>query len=250
MERKLGLRNFVSGTVLFGLSSCGAEGSSTKGCKSDSDCKGDRYCDEKSHQCVDDEPGQNTPLNIVLNEEFDSSTLDYHWSSANCADGECPDWNNNCKGNCPAVKEEDYIINNGVLEMKDSLAYGIGELGAGIVLEYKVRNIGSKLGYTAGLRNGSEGLFIGCWDNSSSIICDISGSSGISPYKKTFSGDLSQWQTVKIDANAQMVRFTVGDQTQEIAPSRELGNFDISSFGLYLYLFEEGEYDYVKAWKE
>src|SRR3989344_6595748 len=174
LERKLS----VLGISLAALLSCGAEGSSAKGCKDDNDCKGDRYCDESISQCVDSELRQNDQSKMVLNEEFDSSSLNYKWSNANCSRTECPVWNNNCKGSCPAEKGTGYVVENGVLKVKGALAYGEAlALEQGIRLEYKMRD-SSPEGISPaanGLRMG-EPIFIGCYTDSPSVIgCGITG---------------------------------------------------------------------------
>ena len=253
LERKLS----VLGISLAALLSFGTEGSSAKGCKNDNDCKGDRYCDENTGQCVSEETPkpsetdtvQPAQLKTILDEEFDGSSLNYKWSNANCSRTECPVWNNNCKGSCPAEKGTGYVVENGVLKVKGALAYGEAlALEQGIRLEYKMRDSNSE-----GISNAANGLkmgepiFIGCYTNSSSFIgCGITGNGVLNAdNSKKFPSDPSQWHVIGIEADTKQVKFTVDDQSQ--TSSVDSSSIGLSSSSeLNLFLGEGGEYDYIK----
>ncbi len=243
LERKFG----ILGISLAALLSCGVEGSSAKGCKDDNDCKGDRYCDEETGQCTDNE--QREEGQPILNEEFNSQTLDYHWGTAGCSQAECPDWNNNCKGGCPAIEGEHYTIEKGILTvLKDSdITYGAAIIPAeGMNLEYKVRD-SKAAGAFAGLVLGQQ-HFIGCYaDTSNSVGCDTTKDSKIDAEGKNFPALPTEWNIIKIEADAKQVKFIVNDLSPISEDISSIEGFSSSEWHLYL---GEGEYDYIKVWKE
>lgn len=236
----------LSSLFLAGLFSCGAEGSSADGCKNDNDCKGDRYCDENTGQCVSEGNRQNpidttqpSQLKIILDEEF-NSPLGEKWISAGCPSN-CP----------PAVEGEDYTIDSGTLKNDSWIAYDLNHsLGEGkIVLEYKVRT-GNADYIIHGLRGYSGSTQLMCYegeDDGMVFGCGVSqGSGDNSDYSKdvNFALNPNEWHTLKVEADTSQAVFTADGQSQSVS-TKELD----SSAKLQVWLME-GEYDYLKAWTE
>ncbi len=231
LERKLSLG--LSGLFLAGALSCGAEGASAKGCKNDNDCKGDRYCDESTNQCVSEGTVEPNPLDVIqspqlktiLDEDFNGSGLKYSWQAGSCETG------------CPSpVRGEDYSLNNGVLVLTGGFFRSVDnvKLGDGkIVLEYSVKS--SPGDYIIhGLRNYAGNTRLMCYggdDDGAVFGCGVSEGGGDNhsySKDKNFSLDPYQWHTIKVEADASQATFTVDNSqtatfsTQELNPSSKL----------------------------
>ncbi len=247
MERKLG----VLGASLAALLACGAEGTSANGCKDDNDCKGDRYCDESTKQCVSEgsqpnpsaDASSSTGLKTILEENFDGSSLD------------TSQWKNYCfKGGCAELAGgEDYSLNNGILKVNyGGIVFAAPfKLGEGkIAVEYKRRN--EDFYYAIhGIRDlagKTRLLFWNGFDDDSGFTAGAGVSQGRNEYdvdKELYiDEDPHVWHTFRIEADTSKAVFTADEETAEFS-AKELD----SQAELYLWL-DGGEYEYVKAWKE
>lgn len=254
LERKLGLSlsglgSLISGALLFGAINCGAEGSSAKGCKNDNDCKGDRYCDESTNQCISEgsqpspstDASSSTGLKTILEEDFDGSSLD------------TSQWKNYCfKWGCAELAAgEDYSLNNGILKVNyGGIVFAAPfKLGGGkIAVEYKRRN--EDFDYAIhGIRDiagETRLLFWNGFDDGFTAGAGVSqGRDGYDVDKELYiDEDPHVWHTFRIEADTKTAMFTADEETAEFS-AKELD----SQNELYLWL-DGGEYEYVKAWKE
>lgn len=249
MERKLGLG--LSGLFLAGLLSCGAEGSLTEGCKNDNDCKGDRYCDENTNQCVSEgnqpnpltDASSSTGLKTILEENFDGSPLD------------ASQWKNYCfKGGCEELAEgDDYSLNNGILKVNyGGIIFAAPfKLDEGkITVEYKRRN--EDFDYAIhGIRDlagKTRLLFWNGYDDDSGFTAGAGVSQGRNEYEVDkelyINEDPHAWHTFRIETDADKAVFTADGETAEFS-AKELD----SQAELYIWL-DGGEYEYMKVWGE
>ncbi len=249
LERKLGFG--VSSLFLAGLFSCGGEGNSMKGCNNDNDCKGDRYCDEQTHQCVS--KGAKVPadapsspqLHPILDEKFNGSSLDtakwkrycFTWEGENCAE-------------LKAV--EDYSLEGGILKVNfggivftTPLKLEEGEL----TVEYKRRNedFDYAIHGIRGLAGQTSLLFWNGWDDDSGFTAGagVSQGRGYDMDQELYIDENPHtWHVFKITADANHAVFTADGEKAEFS-TQELD----SQNALYLWL-DGGEYDYVNVWEE
>ncbi len=256
LERKLGLNLSqglgLSNLFLAGLLSCGAEGTSAKGCKNDNDCKGDRYCDESTSQCVSEEAPkpsetdtiQPAQLKTILDEEFDGSSLD------------TAQWKNYCFTweNCAEVSNgDDYSLAGGVLKVNyGGIVFATSfKLGDGkAVVEYKRRN--EDFDYAIhGIRDiagETRLLFWNGLDDDSGFTAGAGVSQGRNGYDvdKELSIDENPhtWHVFKIEADASQAIFTADSDSAAFSTKELDGQNE-----LYVWL-GGGEYDYLKVWGE
>ena len=250
LERKLG----VLGISLAALLSCGAEGSSAKGCKDDNDCKGDRYCDESTGQCVSEEAPapsetdttQPAQLKTILDEEFDGSSLDiaewkkycFTWQDAGCTE---------------VAAGDDYFIDKGILKVNyGGMVFATPfKLGDGkLRVEYKRRN--EDFDYAIhGIRDIAGETMLLFWnglDDDSGFTAGAGVSQGRNEYdmdKELYIDENPHtWHVFKIEADASQAVFTA-DSDSAAFSTKELDEQN----ELYVWL-DGGEYDYVKVWTE